>query len=352
MNAQGAPVTKFLLLSNILLFFVSSFGYLDLHTFGLVPQRFLNGDGWWMPVTSMFMHAGWLHITFNMIALWSLGTPMEMTLGSQRFAWLYGVSGMGSALAVILWHLVEPTVHPTVGASGAIFGLLGALAVFYPNSLMLFFFIPMKARTVVIVVGVLSVAMILSDKMQFLSHTGHLGGLVAGLLYSRFALGLPLIKNVLNQSGSRAQPYFSGGGAGRQTSTEAAARAAVDRFFRGTETSDRDPGIFTGRRSGEKVVNPDPASWQAEPADRPSPDRSASDRPAAAGPSAGGPPADSPPAGNAPAGSPPGGPANDDSAPAGTPPGDSARETNENAAPPSGGKRLHFDQETGRFYFK
>lgn len=345
MNAQRAPITKLLLLANILVFFLTHSVFSDqmqsvFFTYGLLPAKFWGGQGWWMPITSIFLHANFMHILFNMVALWSLGTPMEMTLGSQRFAWLYGVSGMGGAFAVLLWHFVDPMTNPTVGASGAIFGLLGALAIFYPNSLMLFFFIPMKARTVVIVVVVVSVGLMLTDSLSILSHAGHLGGLVAGLLYSRFALGLPLMGNVLHQSGGRG-PYFSGGaaggpgpGPGRPVSPEAAAREAVNRFFGNagakSDVRDADPGIFTGSRRQEKVINPDPQSWteatKVTPPPSPAPEQP---RPE---------PIKEPPRQNTPP---------DQKPTEEKPAADSTRQPGT-----SGGKRLHFDQETGRFYFK
>ncbi len=83
------------------------------------------GD-WWQPLTSMFTHVEVLHIGFNMIALWILGPQLELVLGRLRFTALYLLSGlMGSA--VVYWFSAEST--PTLGASGAIFGLMGALLV-------------------------------------------------------------------------------------------------------------------------------------------------------------------------------------------------------------------------------
>ncbi len=313
LNAQRAPITRLLLLVNVLIYLLEVTVFSDrlssiFFSFGLSPAQFWAGRGWWMPITSLFLHAQMplhLHIIFNMIALWSLGTPMEMTLGSNRFAWLYGVSGMGGALAVLLWHFVAPMTNPTVGASGAIFGLLGALAVFYPNSPMLFFFIPMKARTVVVLVIGLSVVLMVTDLFPIISHAGHLGGLVAGLLYARFALGLPLARNVLF-SKAGPEPYFAG--AARTPSSEQAAREAVQRFFRTEIIEQSEPRNVPGSRPPEKIINPDPGTWSDPAAQTPG--------------------AENVPAPDAPA-----------------PP------ERESPQAPSG-KRLHFDPETGRFFFK
>ena len=304
----------------------------------MLPAAVSSGaESPWMPLPSMFLHGSILHIMFNMIALWSLGTPMETTLGSHRFAWLYGVSGMGGALAVLLWHFVDPMPNPTVGASGAIFGLLGALAVFYPNSLMLFFFIPMKARTVVVVVLALSIVLMITDALPGLSHTGHIGGLIAGLCYARFALGLPVAGSTLHSQsrgpfGENVRPGgFPGAGPGRAPSSEEAARAAVNRFFRG-ESQEQEPGIFTGRGMNEKVVNPDPNTWDAPPA------AASGSRPAPAS----SPAPDSPPTS-------PATPDSGSSTPTTPPP---SAEPKPGVHPPSGDKRLHFDPRSGRFFFK
>jgi membrane associated rhomboid family serine protease len=159
--------------------------------FGLTPAEFRNG-AFWQPLTALFLHDGRvfpiIHIGFNMLAIWSFGLALENTLGSIRFAWLMFVSGCASSLFVILFQADLP--NPTIGASGIVLGLLGALAVFYPNSQMLIFFIPMRARNAAILIGVLSIVLPMFGVLTFISHMGHLGGLVGGVLYSWFALGL------------------------------------------------------------------------------------------------------------------------------------------------------------------
>ncbi|MCB1175685.1 MAG: rhomboid family intramembrane serine protease, partial [Leptospiraceae bacterium] len=97
--------------------------------FGLIPSAFLEG-AFWQPLTSIFLHGVQgpmllMHITFNMIGVVSIGVFLERAIGSLRFAFLYLVSGIAGGLAVVL--MTPDLSQPTVGASGALSGLIGAL---------------------------------------------------------------------------------------------------------------------------------------------------------------------------------------------------------------------------------
>ncbi len=217
-NNKKAPVTMVLLWINIIVHFLV-YSILPgeggdaqkivsvLYNFGLVPAEFWHGS-WWQPLTSMFLHGSFFHILVNMLALWSLGTPIEKTLGSLRFGLLYFISGFTGALFVITFQM--DMAAPTIGASGAILGLLGALAVFFPNSGLLVFFFPMKARTAAILFGAGSVVLALLDNSSGISHLGHLGGLIGGVLYSRYALGLHIGKSTLH--GRRSGRFYGASG--------------------------------------------------------------------------------------------------------------------------------------------
>lgn len=169
-------------------------------TYGLVPVDFWNG-AIWQPFTTLFLHGFYgfsLHLIVNMLALWSLGRAIEITIGSIPFAWLYFVSGLFGSLFVVVF---QPNLSvPTIGASGAIMGLLAALAFFYPNSLLFVFFIPMKARTAAILFGLGSLILSFFDNSSNISHLGHLGGLIGGFLYTIFALNLKIGKNELRNT--------------------------------------------------------------------------------------------------------------------------------------------------------
>jgi len=128
-------------------------------------------DGaWWQLVTAMFTHVDLMHIAFNMLALWFLGPQLEAVVGRARFLTLYLLSGlMGSAF--VYW--LTPVFTPTVGASGAIFGLMGALLVIA---------IKVRADYSQILVWLGLNVMITILGRGFISWQGHLGGLVGGVL--------------------------------------------------------------------------------------------------------------------------------------------------------------------------
>ncbi len=125
---------------------------------------------WWQPLTSMFTHQALLHIGLNMFVLWILGPQLEAALGRARFLLLYFLSGLAGAAAVL--YLTAPYV-PTIGASGAIFGLLGGLLV-----------VAIKARAdysqILFWIGI-NVALTIFGGAR-ISWQGHLGGLVGGIL--------------------------------------------------------------------------------------------------------------------------------------------------------------------------
>lgn len=201
-------VTHFLVLINVIihlsLIFYSIFIKQDIIylqeiylKYGLVPVDFWNG-AIWQPFTALFLHGFYgfsLHLIVNLMALWSLGKAIEISIGSIPFAWLYFVSGLFGSLFVVIF---QPDLSvPTIGASGAIMGLLAALAIFYPNSMLLVFFFPMKARTAAIIFGFGSLILAFVDQSSNISHWGHFGGFIGGFLYTKLALNLKIGKNIL-----------------------------------------------------------------------------------------------------------------------------------------------------------
>ncbi len=207
-NYKIPIVTRFLVFLNIVIhisiIFYALFIKADVliiqniyYQFGLVPVSFWDGAVW-QPFTSLFLH-GFdglsLHLFVNMLALWTLGSAIEQTIGSIAFTWLYFISGLFGSLAVILF---QPDLSlPTIGASGAIMGLLSALAIFYPNSILLVFFFPVKARTAAIIFGLGSFVLAFLDQSSNISHFGHFGGFLGGFLYTKLALRLRVGRNTL-----------------------------------------------------------------------------------------------------------------------------------------------------------
>lgn len=132
----------------------------------LVPGLVQQGE-WWRVVTSGFLHIGPIHLLFNMWALWVLGRDLETVLGRGRFLAVYLVSLLGGAAAVMLFY--GPT-DSVAGASGAVFGLMGALAVVLRR---------LKVPTGQ-VIALIAVNVVISVLIPGISLIGHLGGLVVG----------------------------------------------------------------------------------------------------------------------------------------------------------------------------
>lgn len=132
----------------------------------LVPALVANGE-YWRIITSGFLHVGPLHLAFNMFALWIIGREVETVLGRARFAAVYAVSLLGGSAAVML--LSDPVMR-TAGASGAVFGLMGALFVLLRR-------LKLPAGQVI---GVIAINVVISFTIPQVSWQGHLGGLVFG----------------------------------------------------------------------------------------------------------------------------------------------------------------------------
>lgn len=153
----------------------------------------------WQPLTYMFMHSSvdFSHIFFNMFSLWMFGRTLELEMGWKRFLIYYIVCGVGAALFQMgvaqidlahieigskAWYAYMST--PTVGASGAIFGLLLAFGLLHPNALISLIFPPitLKAKWFVIIYGVLELLLGVTGSMSNVAHFAHLGGMFWGWL--------------------------------------------------------------------------------------------------------------------------------------------------------------------------
>ena len=144
-------------------------------------------------VTYMFVHANFEHIFFNMFALWMFGRTLEYELGSKRFLTYYMVSRVGAGVLQLLVGWLEyrygnvgmmALMVPTVGASGAVFGLLLAFGVMHPNAVIMLLIppIPMKAKWFVVVYGVIELFFGISGRMDGVAHFAHVGGMLWGFL--------------------------------------------------------------------------------------------------------------------------------------------------------------------------
>ncbi len=189
------PMVKTLLIVNTAIYLVlalapDGFSNAVLNLFGLAPAAFLGELKIWQIVTYLFLHNpfGFEHILFNMLSLWMFGTPIEGAWGSQRFLRYYLACGVGAGVFVILLgYAIDNPRATTIGASGAIYALLLAFGMLFPDATVFFSFLfPMKARYYVMLMGAIVFLSTMRSTGSRVSHIAHLGGLVVGYLYIKF----------------------------------------------------------------------------------------------------------------------------------------------------------------------
>jgi membrane associated rhomboid family serine protease len=182
------PLTKALMLICTAVFCLDFFVRLEIW-FALWPLQ--SGLFWpWQLVSYGFLHGDMLHLSFNMLGLWMFGSELERLWGRQRY-WQFLLASLLAAAAIqLLITWLTRSMVPTVGASGALFGLLLAFGMLFPNRIIVPLIppIPMKARTFVIVFGVLELVLGLYGRSG-VAHFAHLGGMLGGFLMIRFWRG-------------------------------------------------------------------------------------------------------------------------------------------------------------------
>jgi len=184
------PAVRGLLYANIAVYVASLIFPAIVDALGLVPRQVLE-HGWiWQPVTYMFVHARTpTHILFNMLILWMFGVELERMWRTRFFLKFYAVTGIGAGVISILVSLLpfaaaRATYNAEIiGASGALYGLLLAFALYYPNRpILMFFFFPVPAKYFVAILG--AIAFITSvEGSSGVAATTHLGGLLVAYLY-------------------------------------------------------------------------------------------------------------------------------------------------------------------------
>jgi membrane associated rhomboid family serine protease len=159
---------------------------------GLTPAMIIQKGYIWQVFTYMFLHdtGNFFHLFFNMYALLIFGTAVEQEWGSKKFLVYYIFCGIIAGITIFSMNFIDKGsgyIIPTIGASGAIFGLLLAFGILFPNvELLLFFILPVKAKYLVILYAGIELFLEISGDNSSISHIGHLGGLAGGLLYFLF----------------------------------------------------------------------------------------------------------------------------------------------------------------------
>ncbi len=188
------PVIKYLLISNIGIFICQYFVFGSFKVGG-VPLSYifmkyfaLNPIGGplpfypWQLFTYLFMHANFWHIFLNMFALWMFGMELENIWGSKKFMGYYLMCGIGAGLANLLIAPLFTSIGPTIGASGAVYGVLIAFAMLFPDRpIYLYFLFPIKAKYFVAVYVIIEILSVGSN--SGIAHVAHLGGGLIGFIY-------------------------------------------------------------------------------------------------------------------------------------------------------------------------
>src|SRR5271155_2342127 len=173
------------------------------HWFGLVPSGVFPGLRVWQPFTYLFLHGGLFHLLINMLMLWMFGRELELVWGKKRFLNYFFLCGVGAGIITILvkvtpmlWGL-RPSDIPTIGASGAIFGILIANAILFPDRQIWLFPLPIMIpmRPFVAVMGAVEFFSTLSSGGDNVSHLCHLGGMLIGWVYLRRGSFLYRVRN-------------------------------------------------------------------------------------------------------------------------------------------------------------
>ena len=183
------PVTQALLLANVAIYFLDVLlGHALFAPFALWP---VGGGFWpWQIVSYAFLHGSFEHLFFNMLGLWMFGSELEQVWGRQRYLQFYTASVIAAALTQLLVDFLLGSPDPTIGASGGLFGLLLAFAMIFPNRIILLFFvIPMRAKWLVLLYGLLELYQGATVLNTGVAHFAHLGGMLGGLLTIRYWRG-------------------------------------------------------------------------------------------------------------------------------------------------------------------
>jgi membrane associated rhomboid family serine protease len=195
------PVTRALVIVNVAMFFIESgvgdlfIRYLALWPLeaGPLPADFPAFEPWQL-VTYSFLHGSIWHLLFNMFALYMFGGELERLFGPPRFVNLYFVSVITAALSQLVFaSLSGSEPYPTIGASGGVFGVLLAYAMYFPNRTVILLIppIPMPARVFVFLYGALELYLGVTGTQAGVAHFAHLGGMLGAWLLIRYWRGRP-----------------------------------------------------------------------------------------------------------------------------------------------------------------
>ena len=182
------PTIKWLMIANGGVFVVdvlmrALMGMTLVGVLGLTPEWVIERGWVWQPLTYMFVHGGFFHLLFNMFVLWMFGGEIERLWGSAEFLRYYVLCGLGAAVLSFIGFY-----HSTVvGASGAVFGILIAFGMLFPNRyIFLWFLVPIKAKYLIGGLAAIEILAGVSGGGDGVAHLAHIGGMVVGFAYLKW----------------------------------------------------------------------------------------------------------------------------------------------------------------------
>ena len=184
------PVVKQLMIANAVVFLIQQVSPETTIYGSLVPKAVWQFGYLWQPFTYMWLHASFGHIAMNMFMLWMFGSQLALAWGPKRFLRFYLICGVGAGLIIATYPYLIMGVHPgglmahTLGASGAIYGVLLAYSMTWPDRTIMLIFPPIAFRAIWLIPGLFFMSIMFSSGHN-ISHTGHLGGVIVGWIYLR-----------------------------------------------------------------------------------------------------------------------------------------------------------------------
>jgi len=181
-----SPAVRALIVTCVVVFVLQFFDELTgpgtlIHSFGLTPYLVTHKFFVWQLATYIFLHGGLLHILFNMLGLWMFGSDLERYWGSRKFVSYFFFCGVGGGLLTTV--ISSSSINVTIGASGAVYGILLAYGLLFPDRIIYWLIFPIPAKWFAVIMGGLAFVSSLSVNSDRIAYIAHLGGMLFGFLY-------------------------------------------------------------------------------------------------------------------------------------------------------------------------
>jgi membrane associated rhomboid family serine protease len=177
---------KLLIIACVVTFLVQNImGRAFTSAFGLTPSDVISGSVWQL-ATYIFLHDNILHILFNMIGLWMFGSELEEVWGTRQFTRFFFTCGIGAGITSLVVALLLGGYHlsvTTIGASGAVYGILLAFGMLFPDRIIYWLILPIRAKYFVMILGGIAFFSSISASNSGVAHVAHLGGMLFGYIY-------------------------------------------------------------------------------------------------------------------------------------------------------------------------